>query len=278
MPAGTGLQFSARELQSVAKAPSRWRLMTLSPGLNCVTPSPTATISPAASLPGTKGGSGRNWYLPASISTSTYCTPRAAIFTCTSPGPGGGGSGMSRNAKTSGPPKASQTTAFICAFLSPIVEHKEPGPAVAGLVRAVHRDTLDVRAEAAREHRAVGFFARGVDPGDEGGHAGGGRDPGAGVEQRGEAVGAPGARAHRAEFDTADAVAGLARRSQMADRKPRETAVAIPHKHRVAQIAGEHRADLGAQIEPVVNLIAQLAGRAFHLGALTFGQLGIARR
>src|SRR5437660_165761 len=195
MPAGTGLQFSARELQSVAKAPSRWRLMTLSPGLNCVTPSPTATISPAASLPGTKGGSGRNWYLPASISTSTYCTPRAAIFTCTSPGP-----------------------------------------------------------------------------------AGGGRDPGAGVEQRGEAVGAPGARAHRAEFDKADAVAGLARRSQMADRKPRETAVAIPHKHRVAQIAGEHRADLGAQIEPVVNLIAQLAGRAFHLGALTFGQLGIARR
>jgi hypothetical protein len=72
MPAGTGLQFSARELPSCAKAPSRCRLMILSPGLNCVTPSPIATTSPAASLPGMKGGSGRNWYLPASIKTSTY--------------------------------------------------------------------------------------------------------------------------------------------------------------------------------------------------------------
>ena len=32
--------------------------MTRSPGLNPVTPSPTATTSPAASLPGIKGGSG----------------------------------------------------------------------------------------------------------------------------------------------------------------------------------------------------------------------------
>src|SRR5947208_14540335 len=174
MPAGTGLQFSAWELPNCAKAPSRCRLMILSPSLNCVTPSPTATISPAASLPGMKGGSGRNWYLPASISTSTYCTPRAAMRTCTSPGPGGGGSGISRNAKTSGPPNASHTTAFISVPLSPIVEHEEPGPAVAGLVRAVHRDPLDLGAEAAREPLAVGFFARRVDAGDDGGRAGAG--------------------------------------------------------------------------------------------------------
>src|SRR5207302_1666013 len=82
-------------------------------GLEGGHPCPTATTSPAPSLPGTNGGSGRNWYLPASISTSTYCTPRAAMRTCTSPGPGGEGSGSSRNASTSGPPKASQTIAFI---------------------------------------------------------------------------------------------------------------------------------------------------------------------
>jgi hypothetical protein len=67
----------------------------------------------------------------------------------TSPRPGGGGSGTSRNASTSGPPNASHTIAFITAPLSPIVEHEEARPAVARLVRAVHRDTLDLRAEAA---------------------------------------------------------------------------------------------------------------------------------
>src|SRR5437588_8102433 len=243
MPCGTGLQFSATELPSVAKAPSRCRLMMRSPDLKRVTPSPTATTSPAASLPGTKGGSGRNWYLPASIRTSTYCTPRAAILTCTSPGPGGGGSGISRKASTSGPPNASHTTAFIAVPLSPIVEHEEPGPAVAGLVGTVHRDTLDLRAKAAREHLAVGFFARRVDAGDDGGHAGGDREPGAGIQQRGEAVRAPGAGAHGAEFDKADAVAGFARRPQMADRKTGEAAIAVPQEHRVAALAGRARSD-----------------------------------
>ena len=113
MAAGTGSQSSARALPSWAKAPSRCRLMIRSPGLKRVTPTPTATTSPAPSLPGMKGGSGRNWYLPASINTSTYCTPRAAIFTCTSPAPGDGGSGSSRRCSTSGPPNASQTTAFM---------------------------------------------------------------------------------------------------------------------------------------------------------------------
>src|ERR1700724_675235 len=162
---GMGSQFSAAALPSSAKAPSRCRLITWSPILNRVTSGPTATTSPAPSLPGMKGGSGRNWYLPASIRTSTYCTPRAPMRTCTSPGPGGGGSGMSRNASTSGPPNASHTIAFIAAPLSPIVEHEEPGPAVTWLVRAMHRDALDLGAEAAPEHCAVGFLARQIDPG-----------------------------------------------------------------------------------------------------------------
>src|SRR5271168_3326317 len=110
-------QFSAPALPSSAKAPSRCRLITRSPIRNRLISGPIATTSPAASLPGMKGGSGRNWYLPASISTSTYCAPRARILTCTSPASGGGGSGTSCRASTSGPPKASQTTAFIRPLL-----------------------------------------------------------------------------------------------------------------------------------------------------------------
>src|SRR4051812_48859210 len=87
--------------------------MTRSPTWKAVTPAPTAATVPAASLPGMNGGSGRTWYLPASISTSTYDTPRAPMRTWISPAPGAGGSGTSRNASTSGPPNASQTIAFI---------------------------------------------------------------------------------------------------------------------------------------------------------------------
>src|SRR5215813_4984471 len=106
-------QFSAFALPSSASAPSRCRLITRSPTRNRVTSVPTATTSPAASLPGMKGGSGRNWYFPASIKTSTYWAPRTRILICTSPAPGAGGSGTSRKARTSGPPNASQTTACI---------------------------------------------------------------------------------------------------------------------------------------------------------------------
>src|SRR5439155_879771 len=105
-------------------------------------------------------------------------------------------------------------------------------------------DTLDLRAEAAGEHLAVGFFTRHVDAGDDDGHAAGDREPGAGIQQRGEAVRAPGAGAHGAEFDKADAVAGFARRPQMADRKAGEAAITVPQEHRVADIAGRDSADL----------------------------------
>src|SRR5579862_471987 len=165
-PAGTGSQSLSLALPSSAKAPSLARLITASPTLKRVTPSPTATTSPAASLPGTNGGSGRNWYLPASIRTSTYCTPRAWMRTCTSPGPGGGGSGSSRRCSTSGPPNASQTIAFIAPVSPPIVEHKEPRPAVAGLVWPVHRHDLNLGPEAAPLHVPVGLLARRIDPGE----------------------------------------------------------------------------------------------------------------
>src|SRR5437667_5444355 len=257
MPLGTGLQFSACELPSWAKAPSRCRLMIFSPILNCVTPSPTATTTPAASLPGMKGGSGRNWYLPASISTSTYCTPRAAMRTCTSPAPGGGGSGISRNASTSGPPNASHTIAFIAGPLSPVVQHEEPGPAVARLVGPVHRDALDLRAEAASEQVAVGLLARQIDPGHHRCHAGRNGKRGAGIEQSGKAALGARSRPDRAEFDEAAVVAGLARVAAMADREAGEPAVAVPQERRVAEPAREHGADLAAQVEPVIERFGQ---------------------
>src|ERR1700730_10331921 len=164
--------------------------------------------------------------------------------TCTSPGPGGGGSGTSRNASTSDPPNASHTIAFICrATLSPIVEYEEPRPAIARLVRAVHRDPLDLCAEAAPQHQTVGFLARQIDPGQDCRHAGRNGELGAGVEQRGKAV--LGSRSHRAKLDEAAARAGLARRAPMADREAGETAVAIPQQRRVAELAGEDGTDLG---------------------------------
>src|SRR4051812_17914604 len=91
--------------------------MTRSPTRKSPTPPPTATTTPAASEPGMKGGLGLNWYLPASMSTSTYCTPRAPIRTWISPAPGAGGSATSRNASTSGPPNDSHTIAFISSPL-----------------------------------------------------------------------------------------------------------------------------------------------------------------
>src|SRR5580700_3690520 len=228
MPSGTGSQSSALELPSCAKAPSRCRLIMRSPSLKRVTASPTATTSPAPSFPGTKGGSGRNWYLPASIRTSTYCTPRAAIRTCTSPGPGGGGSGTSRSTRTSGPPNASQTTAFIALSSAPIVENVEAGSAVAGLIRPMHRHALDPGTKPASQHMPVRLLARQIDPRQHVLHADRLRESGATVEQRRETLLAARARPYRTELDKAATLAGLACRPPMADREAGEAAVALP--------------------------------------------------
>src|ERR1700745_2871809 len=72
--------------------------------------------------------------------------------------------------------------------LSPIVEYVDPGNAIAGLVRAVHRHTLDHRAETARQHLAVGFLAREIDARQHVRHAGMARDHGNGVEQSPKAL------------------------------------------------------------------------------------------
>src|ERR1700722_9915753 len=187
MPCGTRSHSAALALPSSAHAPRLCRLITLSPIWNCVTPGPTATTMPAASPPGMNGGSGRNWYLPASIRTSTYCTPRASMRTCTSPGPGGGGSGTSRSANTSGPPNASHTTAFIhaipccrrCSIASSPARRQQHRPVLG------HDQDECTDPRQARDLQQVGLLID-REGGDNAQHGG---DRHQGVEQHGRCIG-----------------------------------------------------------------------------------------
>jgi serine/threonine protein kinase len=58
MPSGIGVQRPASATTCSAKAPQVVIADTRSPGLNAVTPGPTASTTPAASLPGAKGKGG----------------------------------------------------------------------------------------------------------------------------------------------------------------------------------------------------------------------------
>src|ERR1700758_1094665 len=86
-----------------------------------------------------------------------------------------------------------------------------------------------------------------------------------------------GPRAHGAEFDETAAFTGLARRSPMADRKSGETARAVPQEDGVAKITGRDSADLGAQIEPLVERVGYLAAGGLDRAPFGLVQLGIAR-
>src|SRR5581483_369464 len=117
--------------------------------------------------------------------------------------------------------------------LPPVVEHVGAGAAEAGGVVAVHRDALELGAEAEGLHRPVGFFAGEVDAGEDALCPDRVRQRGAGVEERGEAGFGASAAFDRAEFDVAHAAAGLAGRTVMADGEPVEAA-AVVEKHGVA--------------------------------------------
>ena len=71
-PAGTGIAILGRALPSSAKAPSRWRLITPVAEFKPRHPGADRDDFACALVAGKNGGSGRNWYLPASIKTSTY--------------------------------------------------------------------------------------------------------------------------------------------------------------------------------------------------------------
>ena len=61
--------FAEQALLHSANAPTNVVAETRWPGRNDA-PSPTASTSPASSLPGVNGGGALTWYLPSSISTS----------------------------------------------------------------------------------------------------------------------------------------------------------------------------------------------------------------
>jgi hypothetical protein len=129
--------LSAGETTSSAKQPTPANAITRSPGDTCVTPSPTAITSPAASEPGVKGSDGWTWYFFWMISTSGKLTPAARTRTRTSPGPGSR-AGTSRTTSRSAGPHCSHSTARIAAssFRSgPVYRRRAPAPARVSLPR-----------------------------------------------------------------------------------------------------------------------------------------------
>src|SRR6185503_2413900 len=87
-------------------------MYTRSPGDHPLVSVPTASISPAASDPGTYGSDGLRGYVPARTYPSTGLTPIARIATSTSDG-AGLGSGSSSSRITSGGPNSRTTIAVI---------------------------------------------------------------------------------------------------------------------------------------------------------------------
>src|SRR5438094_1001062 len=93
------------------------------PARRPVTPSPTPSITPAASSPGVSGSLGATAYLPWRKSVSAKFTPIAWVLSSTMPGRTSG-LGTSASASTSGPPVSAKTIAFM-AFL-PRFEARHP--------------------------------------------------------------------------------------------------------------------------------------------------------
>ena len=73
------------------------------PTSRLVTPSPSATTSPAISLPGMNGSGGLFWCLPWMPSIAAKLTPAAPTLTNTSPGPGEGFGTSSSFSDSTGP-------------------------------------------------------------------------------------------------------------------------------------------------------------------------------
>ena len=91
--------------------------MAWSPGLNFVTPAPTADTTPAGSLPGMNGSVGLNWYLPLIITRSTKFTAVARTSSSTSPGLASGLGMSPSDAFSIGPNSRTTTARMIYGFL-----------------------------------------------------------------------------------------------------------------------------------------------------------------
>src|SRR5262245_22572419 len=86
------------------------------PGRTFVTPSPTASTTPAASIPGMSGSFGFTVSIPWRKRVSAKFTPIAWFLISTEPGRGAG-FGASASVRTSGPPVSAKTIAFIPLLL-----------------------------------------------------------------------------------------------------------------------------------------------------------------
>src|SRR5579862_786645 len=85
---------------------------TRSPALKLVTPSPTASTTPAVSAPGIKGNGGLTWYLPWTCRISKKLRAQALFLIRTSPALGDGSSTLSSTID-SGSPQACTRQDFI---------------------------------------------------------------------------------------------------------------------------------------------------------------------
>src|SRR5882724_9471220 len=98
---------------------------TRAPTFSPVTPSPRASMTPAASMPGVSGSFGFTTYCPCRKRTSAKFTPIACALMSTMPGRTSG-FGTSASDITSGPPVCANTIAFISdplEHVDPLLEH-----------------------------------------------------------------------------------------------------------------------------------------------------------
>jgi hypothetical protein len=115
-PFGSGITPAAATQAWVAKPPLEPIAATASPTLRCVTPSPTASTTPAYSEPGTKGSGGLNWYLFCTVSRSGKFRLAALIAISTSPALGTG-VGSSFHCSASTPVGFSQSHACMSGLV-----------------------------------------------------------------------------------------------------------------------------------------------------------------
>src|SRR5215470_4451205 len=110
---GSGMAMNAGDTQYSAYA-RLVKAATRMPGRTFVTPSPTASITPATSMPGVSGSFGFTVYVPWRKRVSAKLTPIAWFLISTQP-PRASGLGVSARVNTSGPPVSANTIAFIPA-------------------------------------------------------------------------------------------------------------------------------------------------------------------
>src|SRR5262245_54459713 len=110
-----------------AKQPTPGIASTRSPTARPSTAAPVSSTVPAASWPGTNGGSWRCWYWPRITSVSGKFTAAASTPMRTCPGPQSG-AGTSSTRRTSSPPSSGQTSARIRAPPTPWACRDRQGP------------------------------------------------------------------------------------------------------------------------------------------------------